>query len=148
MPNASIRIAIADNHPVVLVGLAQELRALQDVEVAVMAQSSDELIRQLNERPCTVVLTDDTLPDPQAKCGGGLLALLRASYAAATVVVLTMADHPEVIHALREQGVAHIVSKSDATVHIARAVEAARTGRPYLSPKITKIIDESGRAAA
>lgn len=143
----SIRVAIADDHPALLIGIAHELGSLSSVEIAGTARCSGELIRLLDAQACTTLVTDYTMPGGAHGDGAALLAFLRRRYPAVTIIVLTMMDHPGVIQAILRQGITCIVSKADPTIHIAHAVHAARSGKPYYSPTIAEIVSGLDRDA-
>jgi two-component system capsular synthesis response regulator RcsB len=142
MASFPIRIAIADDHPAVLIGIAHQLAGLEDIEVIGTAHDSSELIALLDAQPCDVVITDYVMPGGTYGDGFTLLSHLRRRYPRLQVVVFTMMENPGLVQNMVAQGIGAIVSKGDALRHLGLAAQAAAAGRGYLSPAIAAALAE------
>lgn len=148
MPPTSFRVAIADDHPALLIGISHELSTIRDVDVVGAATSSDELIRILDGQACEVLVTDYAMSGGTYGDGADWLAYLRRSYPATRIVILTMVSNSAIIRTILTHGVSCLVSKADPAFHIAQAVRVACIGGSYLSPKMADIVDVMKQGAA
>ena len=71
-PDARIRVALADDHPIVLDGLEQLFRLEPDIAVVARCRNADAALRVLRSESPDVLVLDLLMP------GGGGLDLLRA----------------------------------------------------------------------
>jgi two-component system capsular synthesis response regulator RcsB len=147
MANQMIRVAVADDHPAVLIGIKHQLAAIDTIEVIGSAESSDELVELLDQHACDVLVTDYAMPGGNFGDGITLLTLLHRRHPGVKIVVVTMLANPGIVRVLIDQGFACIVSKCDALRHVVEAINAAWRGQGYLSPTLDKVIEESEQAA-
>jgi len=139
-----IRVAIADDHPLLLAGLIHELSQLPGFTVTGSAQNSTELVDLLTDRAVDVVICDHTMPGGIHGDGLALFAFIQRQFPKARLVVLTMMSHPGVIRSLLAQGIHCILSKADSLVYVADALHAALSNRRFLSPSIDTIVKMHG----
>jgi two-component system capsular synthesis response regulator RcsB len=139
-----IRVAIADDHPLLLTGLAYELSQLPGFTVVGNAQNSTELIELLSERAVDVVISDYTMPGGTHGDGLALFGFIRQRFPNTQLIALTMMINPSVIRSLLSQGVRCILSKADSLVYIVDALHAALSNRRFLSPTVDAIIKMHG----
>ncbi|KVO29208.1 LuxR family transcriptional regulator [Burkholderia ubonensis] len=135
-----IRVAVADDHPVILFGVKCELSSRQSISVDGLARNSTELIDLLNRSRFDVLVCDYAMPGGDYGDGIALLSLIQQRYPHLKITVLTMMQHPMILSALVQAGVNCIVSKSDLTTHLSLAVHAAYANGLYMSPTIEKIL--------
>ncbi|WP_080425733.1 response regulator transcription factor [Burkholderia ubonensis] len=140
MDNFSIRVVLADDHPVMLSGVEHGLSGVSSIKVCGRATNSTGLVEVLNEGGCDVLVSDYAMPGGDFGDGLSLFSYVRRHYPKVRLVVLTMLDNPAVLNALVGQGIKCIVSKSDAISHLIPAIHAAATGGSYLSPTIDKVM--------
>ncbi len=129
-----IKVLIADDHPIVLSGIRQELARSIGMRMVGMARNSTELFRLLETTACDVIVTDYSMPGGKIGDGLPMLQLLRRRFPATRIVVITMLDNPALIQGIRRAGVSAILSKADPLHHLVPAIRAAFSGRRYLPP--------------
>jgi two-component system, NarL family, captular synthesis response regulator RcsB len=139
-----IRVAIADDHPLLLTGLAYELSGLSGFTVVGQAQNSTQLVELLSERAVDVVISDYTMPGGTHGDGLALFGFVRQRFPNTQLVALTVMTNPSVLRSLLAQGVKCILSKSDSLVYIVDALHAALSNRRFLSPTIDAIMKMHG----
>ncbi|WP_233590362.1 response regulator transcription factor [Dyella dinghuensis] len=144
MQGQSIRVAIADDHPLLLTGLACELSQLSGFIVVGKAQNSTELIELLSERAVDVVISDYTMPGGTHGDGLALFGFIRQRFPNTQLIALTMMSNPNVIRSLLSHGVRCILSKADSLVYIVDALHAALANRRFLSPTVDAIMKMHG----
>jgi two-component system capsular synthesis response regulator RcsB len=129
-----IKVLIADDHPIVLSGISQELARELGIQVVGTARNSTELVRLLETTACDVIVTDYSMPDGEIGDGLPMLQILRRRYPSTRIVVITIFDNPALIQSIRRAGVSVILSKADPLHHLVPAIRAAFSGRSYRSP--------------
>ncbi|MBO1014513.1 response regulator transcription factor [Achromobacter sp. SD115] len=140
MCHSRIRVIVADDHPIVSLGVSHELARDPTIEVIGCARDSTDLMTLLEAQPCDVVVSDYTMPGGKHGDGLGLIGLLRRRFPQLHVAVLTMVDHPTLLRALLTEKKLCILSKADSTRHIIEAIHAMMRGRTYYSPTIKDMI--------
>ncbi|MFQ5517734.1 MAG: response regulator [Acidimicrobiia bacterium] len=121
-----IRVVIADDHRLLLEGLADALGRLPDIEVVGLAEDGTTLVEMVATAHPDVVLLDLEMP----RLGG--LAALRSMDRPPTAVVVTMHADEEHRERARRAGVVGFLSKSTPLPRLAAAVRAAAAGEFFL----------------
>jgi DNA-binding NarL/FixJ family response regulator len=130
----TLRVLLADDHPLVRAGLRALLDAMPGVEVLAEAGDGSEALRLALELKPDVALLDISMPGLT-----GLLVLRRIVEAKLNtrVVLLSMYDNDEyVTEAVRAGAVGYIV-KDAAVEELALALAAVQRGETYLSPRVS-----------
>jgi len=144
MSHPIIRVAIADDHPVIRMGIEAAIDAVPTLQFIGAAADSSELVALLDSTPCDAVVTDYAMPGGAHGDGLALLDMLRERYPGLRVIVMTGLDQPAVIQSLYQNGITHILSKADDTSHVPAAIAAAWANRRYLSPAVAQILPARG----
>lgn len=143
----TIRVAIADDHRVVRVGLEQLLGTFDDVELVGMADGGREAVALCEETKPHVLLLDLSLPDLD---GVEVTRRLAVSVPDTCVVVFTsFSDRERVVEALDAGAIGYLLKDADpAEIHA--AVRAAARGESPLDPKAAAALPASrgGRGGA
>lgn len=133
MPDAqrSIRIALADDQPLVLRGLGLLLREFADLELAVAAASGNELLSLLAQRPVDVVISDIRMAD-----GSGIDVVrgLRARGDATPVILLTTFADDVWFRAAVDAGAQGFLLKDAAPDDLHAAIVRVARGGTLLEP--------------
>ncbi len=141
---AKSHIVIADDHPVMLVGLRGLLAQFEGIEIAGIARNSTEILAALSRQPCDVLLTDYVMPGGAHGDGLHMIELVRRRYPALSILVVTMLDNPAQIGKLVRFERLSVVSKLDDASQIAVALAQVLDGARYLSPTIQRLLDSVG----
>ncbi|MDR6094606.1 response regulator transcription factor [Stenotrophomonas sp. SORGH_AS_0321] len=132
----SLRIAIADDHPVLLAGIAHLLRSEADLDVVGMVKDSTALVALVSGQEVDVVVTDFSMPHGQYGDGIAMLRFLQRRFPQTRLVVLTGMESPLVLNNILAAGVECIVSKSDPIDEVLPALRMAWAQGAYLSPQV------------
>jgi two-component system invasion response regulator UvrY len=130
-----IRIAIADDHPIVREGLRRIVS--EDVGIAVTGEASSaaELLRILRAMPVDIVLLDVSMPGATFT---ETLNELRMAHP--TVKVLVLSVHPEDQWAMRalQCGAAGYLTKDHSPEQLVQAIRRVARGRKYVSESMAE----------
>jgi len=129
----SIRIVLADDHPVVRRGLRLLLDGEDGFEVVAEAGEVDEARRFVRGHHPDVLVLDLNMPG-----GSSLEAIpeLRNEFPETAVVVLTMQQEPAYAREAIAAGALGYVLKQAADGELVQAVRMAAAGESYLNPRL------------
>jgi DNA-binding NarL/FixJ family response regulator len=144
MPEApTIRILIADDHPVVRDGLAAMLGTQPDFEVVATAANGQEAVRLAAELRPDVVLLDLEMPELD---GVEALARLRAASPAVRALVFTAFDTDERILSAVRAGAQGYLLKGAPREELFRAIRVVSQGGSLLQPVVaSKLLQRMAR---
>lgn len=143
-----MRVVLADDHPTILAGLDAMLGRTPLLQVVAMADSSDALLRVLQQVPCEALVVDYAMPGGTHPDGLALMGFLRRRFPGLAIVLHTMQDSPAVLAQVQQLGIIRMVSKADASGHLAAALQAARVDGAYLSPAISAALGSASPSVA
>ena len=130
----SIRILIADDHPIFRKGLADLIEATPGMEVLAEAENGHELLQVMNSYQPHVVVLDVNMP----KIDGLTAATkIRFSYPDVKLIMLTMRNEADIFNEAMDIGVNGYVLKENAIDDVINSIEAVAAGQTYLSPGIS-----------
>ncbi|KVV52634.1 LuxR family transcriptional regulator [Burkholderia territorii] len=136
----AIDVILADDHPAMILGLANALESYSTIRVGETAANSTELVAALEVYPCDVLVSDYSIPGGEYGDELALFAYLRRRYPKLAIVVLTMRDDYAMVSGLLKLGVECILCKTDALMHLNGAIYGAYAGARYFSPRIFEIV--------
>lgn len=145
MSQLAIRVALADDHPVIRLGVQSALDDAPALHCIGAAADSTELVDLLQRESCDVLVTDYAMPGGAHGDGLDLLAYLQAHFPQLRIVVMTGLDQPALLNRLDAQGVPGIISKGDDLQHVQAAVMAVYANRRYLSPSVAELLQRKER---
>ena len=137
MPPESIRVLVADDHPVVRSGLVAMLATLPGVEVVGEAADGAEAIREASIARPDVVVMDLRMPRVD---GVEATRRLHADHPEVAVLVLTMFDEDELVAAALAAGARGYVLKGATPDEIERALRAVASGAVILAPGVAPAV--------
>lgn len=138
-------VVIADDHPIVLVGVRELVEREKRFRVVGEAVCSNELINLLETQEVDLVITDFNMPgDSSYGDGLKLVEYLTRHFPNVQVLVLTMISNPLILSHLHELGVLGIIQKNQLHNEIETALKAIARGNPvrsYEPPPTSVVID-------
>jgi DNA-binding NarL/FixJ family response regulator len=129
----TIRVLIADDHPLVRAGLQAALASMPDVEIVAEAATGQAAIREAALHRPDVVVMDLQMPDLN---GIDATRELRRVVPTAAVLVLTMFDDDDWVFAAMRAGARGYVLKGAEAQEIARAIMAVAAGEAIFGPAV------------
>lgn len=145
MTQLSIRVALADDHPVIRLGVQSALEEAPALHCIGAVADSTQLVDLLQREPCDVLVTDYAMPGGAHGDGLELLDYLHENFPQLRVVVMTGLDQPALLHQLDARAVPGIISKGDDLQHVQAAVMAVYAQRRYLSPSVAELLQRRER---
>ena len=133
-----LNVVIADDHPIVLLGLLELIERDGRFHVVGQAVGSEGLVKLLEKQVVDLIVTDFSMP-AESPYGDGLklVEYLRRHYPSVRILVLTMVSSPMILTRLHELGVAGIIQKRHLHNEIEVALNAVIKGMGYQSYEST-----------
>ncbi|QHC96576.1 DNA-binding response regulator [Pseudomonas sp. R84] len=126
----TFNVVIADDHPIVLLGVRELVERDRRFSVVGEAVCSDGLIKLLRSQPVDLLITDFNMPgDSPYGDGLKLVEYVTRHFPAVRVLVLTMISNPLILTRLQELGVLAVIQKSQLHVEIEVALKTIAKGK-------------------
>lgn len=141
-----LNVVIADDHPIVLVGVRELVERNERFRVVGEAVCSDALISLLESTRVDLVITDFNMPgDSPYGDALKLVEYLTRHFPDVRVLVLTMISNPLILTRLQELGVLAVIQKHQLHDEIQAALKAIARGNPIRNsgPAPTSVIESS-----
>lgn len=138
------RIAIADDHSLIRLGLKIIIDKIPEYIVIGEASTPHELSLLLRHTRCDILITDFFMPDKSHRDGLSMLQSIRRHSPDLTILVVTMLENPLLISALLHVGINGLLSKITVEKNLEYALLKITTGERFLDPHIYKILNQSG----
>ncbi|AIG01296.1 LuxR family DNA-binding response regulator [Pseudomonas fluorescens] len=137
-------VVIADDHPIVLLGVRELVERDEHFQVVGEAICSAGLIALLEQQPIDIVITDYNMPgDSPYGDGLKLVEYLKRHFPEVQVLILTMISNHLILTRLQELGVVGVIQKSQLHTEIQVALKSIAQQAHYrsLEPAKTSVID-------
>lgn len=134
MDMSRISLVIADDHPLILAGIASLIESEPGFELLGQAVNASQAIAQYESLRPDVLLTDLNMP------GGGLeaIAVIREKWPSAKIVILTTYEGDENVHRAMQAGAAAYLLKHAGFDEIVHCVRQVANNRRYLPPQLAE----------
>jgi DNA-binding NarL/FixJ family response regulator len=135
-------VLVVDDHPVFRLGLTALVGGLEGIDVVGEAESGEEAIARVDELSPDVVIMDVQLPD---ESGIQTTTRLLANNAALAILVLTMFDDDDSVHAAIRAGARGYLVKGAKPDEIERAIRAVANGEVILGKSAAHMAQQALR---
>ena len=135
-----IRIVLADDHPIVLDGLRNLIRAEPDFELVGEAASGLSALKIIREQRPDIAVLDISMPELN---GIVLSRRVAAEMPGLRLLVLTLHEDRAYLNQALEAGVRGYVLKRSAVENLVQAIRAVLVGGLYIDPAIVGRVFES-----
>ncbi len=129
----TIRVLLADDHPLVCAGIRATLSTEPDLTLVGEATNGHDAQRLCRELQPDVLVLDLRMPGPSAM---ETVAYIRAHCPAVRVLVLTACDEDAYVHGLVAAGVSGYVLKDEAPEVLAQAIRSVVQGGAWFSRRL------------
>ncbi len=141
---APLKVLIADDHPMMLLGLRRALERAESIEIVGEAGSGPEVLQMVERRRPDVVLLDLLMPGmPGVEC----VERIKLDWPDVKTVVLSALEDKGTIDAALQAGASAYVVKSVNTADIASVVRQAASGAVYHAPLFSRAARDSAQPA-
>lgn len=140
----TLRIIIADDHPVVRIGARSVIEASGIGDVVAEASSAQDLLALLSAHPCDVLVTDYSMPDSNMPDGFAMLSMIRRRYPQLPVLMLSVSSNLAILRMVRDAGVLGLVDKGSSMEELPVAIRTVHRGLPYVSHSLKERVDAAG----
>lgn len=131
----TIKVLVADDHPVVRKGLQSCLSRAGRIRLVGEAADGDEALRKARELKPDVVLMDISMPGMN---GLTVTEMLRKELPDMKVLVLSVQRNKDSIFRVIQAGAHGYVSKEAPSEEVIRAIESVHGGEPFFSEEIAR----------
>ena len=140
----TLRIIIADDHPVVRIGTKSVIESSGVGRVVAEASSVDELMAALKVHACDVLVTDYSMPGSGQPDGFAMIGQVRRHYPDLPVLMLSVSNNLAILRMVVSTGVLGLVDKTSSMEELPVAIKTVHRGQPYVSRTLKKLIDRIG----
>ncbi len=130
-----VRIALVDDHPVVLAGIRALLQGVPEVELVGEASTGATGLKAICDCSPDIAVIDLSLPDIS---GMELARQIRRQCPHVKVIALTVHEDRAYVHPVLEAGAKGYLLKRSAADELLRAIRAVNRGDVYLDPTIAE----------
>lgn len=131
----SIRVVLADDHPIVRQGLGAMLRSVEGIDLVGEAANGREAVHAAVTLGPDVVVLDIHMPELD---GVAAAREIRTAAPHVGILMLTMLDDDESVRAALAAGAAGYVLKGDSQLKIVRAIQAVAGGDAFLTAGVAQ----------
>ena len=132
-----VRVLVADDHDVIVVGLRRLLDSSPNCQVVAVAATGREAVTKARETRPHVAIVDINMPILN---GVEATREIRAELPGTEVLILTAYESEYLANAILRAGARGYILKSDATRDLVTAVESLACGRPFFSTCLAQTI--------
>lgn len=143
----TLRIIIADDHPVVRIGARSVIESSGAGEVVAEASSSQQLLSQLSNHTCDVLVTDYSMPESTAPDGFAMISMIRRHHPQLPILMLSVSSNLAILRMVRDAGVLGLVDKSSSMDELPVAIRTVHRGLPYVSQSLRERVEATGSTA-
>ncbi|GAB3247100.1 response regulator transcription factor [Larkinella harenae] len=133
----TLKLLIADDHPIFLKGLREVLETIETWTVCAQARDGLEALRELQQQAVDVAVLDLDMP---GLSGLEVAEQILAQQPDLPIILLTM--HKDSAHFFRalEVGILGYVLKENAVIDVIQAIRKVSEGQAYISPDMSALL--------
>ena len=132
-----IKVLIADDHPVVLEGLALMLKQSVEISVVGFARNETELLAKSKQLLPDVIILDVLMPNSNALSS---IKTLKAKYPRTGIICCSSVTERELVVDLVNAGINGYIMKSTTIAELREALLKVAKGEDYFTQEITSIL--------
>lgn len=129
----SIKVIIADDHPMIITGLTNMLSGYEQIDILGAYYNGDQLLAALPDIVPDLLLLDIQMP---GKTGDELAPLLLKAYPHMRIIALTNFDNVLYVNAMFQHGVQGYLLKTASPDTLVHAIELVAKGGKYTDPAL------------
>ncbi|WP_040549528.1 response regulator [Pedosphaera parvula] len=133
----TIKVLLADDHPVVRKGLGSCLNNLEHIEIVGEAVDGQETVSKVRELSPEIVLMDLDMP---TMSGLEATKIIRREFPLVKVLILSIHTNKDYVLQIIKSGAQGYVLKDAPLTELVRAIESVHGGGAFFSPDISQIM--------
>lgn len=130
---SALRVAIADDHQIVVEGLQVMLQGAKGIDIVGVSSNSRESMQVLREKNVDVLVTDLNMPGLN---GVEMIAEIRKNWPDLKIVVLTMYHDARLLKRLKTHNIEAYLLKNTSKQDLASTVLKVAEGQTFLPPDL------------
>lgn len=134
-----IRVALADDHPIVLAGLSNLIKAEAELDLIGHATSGNSALKIIQDKLPDVAIVDISMPDLN---GIALARRLAEECPSVRILILTVYEERSFVMQALAAGVRGYVLKRSAAENLIHAIRTVKLGELYIDPSLTNELRE------
>ncbi|RMV72834.1 LuxR family DNA-binding response regulator [Pseudomonas caricapapayae] len=138
-----LRVIVADDHPIFLIGLRVVLEQDGLATVVAEARNPDELLQVLTHHVCDVLVTDFMMPVERQNDGLRLLQRIHRDFPALPVIVVTTLSNPGLFQSMLDLDVRGLLSKASLAGELPAAIRAVKHGKLFVADSVRRALREA-----
>ena len=138
-PTAPITLLIADDHPLILAGLASLINSMPQFQLLAQADNGARAVELYRQHRPQVVIMDLSMP---VMHGLDAIGNILAFDAAARIVILTTYQGDEDVHRGLRAGARGYLLKDSGAEQLVACIEAVAQGQRFLPPEVASKLAE------
>ncbi|MEV8521028.1 response regulator transcription factor [Dyella marensis] len=138
------RILLADDHPVVRIGVRAIIEVHALGQVVAETGTVDELFQLLSEQSFDLLVTDLSMPGTQHIDGYAMIERICRNHPELPVLVLSMTSNASVLRTVYASGVLGLLDKASSMAELPAAIQAAERGSAYISASLRRQLAQAG----
>jgi len=135
-----IKVAIADDHRIVLEGLESLIKTTQDIEVVGLARDGQQILKLLTTKKVDVALLDIEMPKMD---GLDTARIIKEKFPQVKTLILTMYNNEAYIKGVMEAGASGYILKNKGSNELIQAIRAVQAGQQYLGDAVKETLVQS-----
>lgn len=132
-----VSILIADDHPMMLVGIRNVIQTRPDLRIVGQAVNGKEALEKVKLLTPDIAIIDINMPLIN---GLEVATIIGKDFPQTKVIVLSMYDDNEYVTQFLDSGASAYVLKKNSPEELLDAIDAVRDGEAYFSPSISQSI--------
>ncbi|AVB13797.1 MULTISPECIES: response regulator [Pseudomonas syringae group] len=138
-----LRVIVADDHPIFLIGLRVVLEQDNLATVVAEACNPDELLQVLARHPCDVLVTDFMMPVELQNDGLRLLQRIHRDFPALPVIVVTTLSNAGLFQSMLDLNVRGLLSKASLAGELPAAIRGVQRGEFFVADSVRRVLIEA-----
>lgn len=140
----SLRIIIADDHPVVRIGARAVIEKNKVGEVVGEADTAQSLMALLDSQPCDLLITDYSMPGSPLADGFAMIGMIRRHHPDLRVLMLSVSTNLAILRLVLDSGVLGLVNKGSSMTELPHAIRAVARGQVFISQSLRERAEAAG----
>lgn len=132
----TIRLILADDHPVITDGLHSIFKGQKAIDLLAEVNNGAELLELLNTTPCDVILMDINMP---VMNGIEACQVIQKEYPDIKVIAFSQYDDKRFVKRTLKTGASGYLLKNTPAPEIVEAIEQVHSGNLYISKELAHI---------